>query len=182
MSIPNVSTTSTNGSTSTRSPTEEKALILLGQGIPPVTVASTLGVTEARISQLLSDNEFASAVRELRYTSTIKHNARDTKTDEIEDRLLEQLKDAIPMLMRPMEIARTLSMVNGMKRRGSTSNDGIAEKSAIVTITMPKQITQKFTTNINNQVIQAGVQDLITIQSGSMDALISASKALKLAE
>lgn len=163
-------------STSVRTPTDEKALTLLGQGIPAVTVASTLGVTESRISQLLSNSEFASEVRELRYASTIKHNARDNKADEIEDKLLDQLKNAIPMLMRPMEIARTLSMVNGMKRRGSTSTDGLAEKSAIVTITMPKQITQKFTTNINNQVIQAGTQDLITIQSGSMDALIAESK------
>lgn len=163
-------------STTERSATEVKALSLLGQGISAVLVASTLGISESRVSQLLSDETFANEVRELRFAALAKHNERDAAADTIESALLGQLKDAIPLLMRPMEIARVLGTVNALKRRGASSPETMHERSAIVTITMPKQITQKFVTNINNQVIKAGTQELITIQSGSMDALISAGR------
>lgn len=162
-------------STTKHSSTEERAIIMLGEGTPAVVVASTLGVSESRISQLMADEGIAEQIRTLRYNRSEKINARDKKADEIEDKLLGQLDAAIPMLMRPMEIARTLSMVNAMKRRGIAAPDSMTERSAIVTITMPKKITQQFTTNINNQVIQAGSQELLTIQSGAMDALIAAA-------
>jgi hypothetical protein len=161
-------------STSVRTSTEVRAIEMLGKGMPPVVVATTLGVTESRISQLMADEGIAEEIRTLRYERASKTNERDEKIDKVEDKLLAKLDDSLPMLMRPMEIARTLSMVNAMKRRGIASTENGAERSAIVTITMPKQITQNFTTNINNQVIQAGQQELLTIQSGSMDALISA--------
>lgn len=162
-----------NTTTSVRSSTESRAIEMLGKGMPPVVVATTLGVSESRISQLMADEGIAEEIRTLRYNRASKLNERDEKADVIEDKLLDQLGAAIPMLMRPMEIARTLSMVNAMKRRGIASVDSGGERSAIVTITMPKKITQQFTTNINNQVIQAGTQELLTIQSGSIDALIA---------
>ena len=147
---------------------EERALTLLGQGIAASTVAATCGVSESRISQLLSDENFASQVSELRFANLQKHNDRDNNADSIEDKLLEKFSDLLPLMTRPMEVARAYQIVNQAKRRGSSSADAVLQKQTIVQLVMPAQIVQKFQVNQQNHVIQAGDQTLLTLQSGSL--------------
>lgn len=154
--------------------TEDRARKLLGQGIPAAAVASALGVSESRISQLMSDKTFAAEVQELRFHALQKHNDRDISYDTLEDSLLVQLKRSIPMLLRPMEITKVLQVVNAAKRRGVSAPDATINQQNVVNITMPTKIVQQFTTNVNNQVITAGTQDLNTIQSGAMKTLLAA--------
>jgi hypothetical protein len=162
-------------STTTTS-TESRALSLLGQGLGPEVVAAAVGVSTSRISQLLSEPEFASQVAELRYTSLAKHNTRDSAYDALEDSLIEKLKDCLPFMMRPMEILKSIQVVNAAKRRGASAPESITSQQTVVQLLMPTQILQSFTTNINNQVIKAGAQDLVTIQSGSMNKMLSTLK------
>lgn len=155
-------------STSVRSATEERALKLLGSGLGPEVVASAVGVSTSRISQLLSDPEFSEQVAELRFTSLQKHNDRDNEYDSLEDKLLKTLKDLLPLMMRPMEVLKAIQVINAAKRRGQSAPEQITHQNQVVNLVMPTFITQKFTTNINNQVIQAGSQTLETIQSGTL--------------
>jgi len=154
--------------TVTKTLNEERALALLGAGIAPETVAASLGVTPSFISQLLSEENFAAAVAELRFKNLSKHNERDNKYDELEDSLLSKLTDSLPLLQRPMEINKVLQTVNQAKRRGSSAPDSIVEKQSIISLTIPVQLIQQFHTNAQNQVVQAGEQTLLTMQSGSL--------------
>lgn len=142
-----------------------RALELLGSGVPQEAVASTLGVQPSYISQLLSDSNFAEKVTQLKYVALSKHTARDEQYDTIEDSLLSKLDSALPLMLRPTDIVGALKMINGAKRRGLDSKESIVAQQNIVELTMPTMIVQNFTTNINNQVIKAGDQDLVTIQS-----------------
>lgn len=146
--------------------TESRALELLGSGLPPETVAAAVGVTVSRISQLLSDETFAAEVAELRYKNLANHNARDSSYDGLEDKLLEKMKDLIPFMMKPSEILRAIQVINGAKRRGQSTPESIVNQQTVVQLLMPTQIMQKFTTNINNVVVQAGEQELVTMQTG----------------
>ena len=161
---------------STTSSTESRALSLLGQGLGPEVVAAAVGVTTSRISQLLSDPKFAAEVAELRYENLAKHNTRDNAYDSLEDTLLERLKDLLPLMMRPMEILKAIQVINAAKRRGTSAPESITNQQTVVQLVMPTQIIQSFTTNINNQVVKAGEQDLITVQSSNMTKLLAASK------
>lgn len=167
--------TSTNTSTNNTS-TESRALALLGSGISPSVVAASLGVSESRISQLLSDDAFATQVATLRYEALQKHNARDSSYDSLEDKLLEKMEDCIPLMHRPMEILKAISVINAAKRRGSSTPDSITEKQQIIQLQIPIQIINKFTTNLEGQVTTITTaqkeQSLLTIQSGSLDSLI----------
>lgn len=148
--------------------TEQRALKLLGGGYGPEVAATATGVTVSRISQLLSEPEFAAAVSELRFQNLQKHNERDDTYDTMETKLLAQLEDVLPLMMRPMEILKAIQVINAAKRRGQSAPDTVTQQNTVVNLTMPTLIMQKFTTNINNQVIQAGEQTLETIQSSSM--------------
>lgn len=160
--------------TATLSSTESRALALLGSGLGGTTVAHATGVSESRISQLLSDPEFASQVAELRFNNLQKHNARDDKYDEMEDQLLDRLKDLLPMMFEPMKVLKAISVLNSAKRRGASAPQESHNHSTIVNVILPAAIIQKFTTNVNNQVISTGTQDLITVQSSSMDKMLAA--------
>jgi transcriptional regulator with XRE-family HTH domain len=148
--------------------TEDRALTLLGSGVPSEQVASALGVSPARISQLLSDSTFAEQVTELRYTNLQKHNTRDEAYDSLEDKLLEKLEGNLGLLFKPSEILKAISTVNGAKRRGQSAPDHVTNTQNIVSIILPTQITQRFTTNVNNQVVKTGAQELTTMQSGNL--------------
>lgn len=155
-------------STSSHNATESRALQLLGNGYTAATVAAAVGVSESRISQLLSEEGFAEEVAALRFKNLQKHNEIDSSYDALEQKLLKQLEDVIPLLMRPLEIAKVLGIINNAKRRGAAAPEQINQQNQIVTLVMPTVIVQKFTTNSNNQVIQAGSQVLETIQSNTL--------------
>lgn len=151
-----------------RGATEERALKLLGSGCGPEVVATAVGVSVSRISQLLSEPEFAAAVSELRFQNLQKHNEMDSQYDTMEQKLVKQLEDILPMIMRPMELLKAIQVINGAKRRGQSAPESITHQNTVVNLVMPTTLIQKFTTNINNQVINAGNQTLETMQSSQM--------------
>lgn len=146
---------------------EDKALALLGTGVSSEQVASALGVSASRISQLLSGEDFSSKVTNLRYAALSAHSDRDREYDEVEDSLLGKLKDSLPLMFKPSDILRAIAVINGAKRRGVTTT-GVTESQNIVNLVLPTVIAQKFTVNINNQVTKAGEQELLTLESSSL--------------
>lgn len=154
------------GTTSTS--TEERALALLGAGAGPEQVAMALGVEVSRISQLVSDPDFAAQVAELRFQNLSKHNERDAKYDAMEDHLLDKLDLIKDMMFKPQEILKALQVLNAAKRRGASAPEMIGATQTIVNLTIPSVLIQKFSVNMNNQVIQAGSQELVTMQSSTL--------------
>lgn len=159
---------------------EERALKLLGDGLAPEIVAMAVGVTASRISQLISDPDFASRVSDLRYKNLSKHAERDEKYDNIEDKLLDRMELMLPMMFKPTEVLRALTAVNMAKRRAPAVPESMIGQKEVVTLTMPQvvlnQFNQQFITNVNNQVIKAGDQELVTVQSVRMNELLRERK------
>lgn len=167
-------------STSTR----ERALTLLGQGVSVDATAAACGVSASAISQLLSYEDFSAAVAERRFSALQKHNKQDNEYDSIEEVLTEKFKQSIPLMMRPMEILKGLQVINAQKRRGMSAPESIHDKQTVVSITLPSVILNNFTntsitTNIHNQVVKVGEQDLTTMQSGTLLGLHKSTQALQ---
>jgi hypothetical protein len=150
------------------SSTEEKALHLLGSGVASEQVASALGVTPSRIAQLLAEESFAVKVAALRYESLQKHNKRDGAYDSLEDQLLIKLERSLPLLIKPESILKAIAIVNGAKRRGQSAPQQVTNTQNVVNLILPQVIAQKFTVNLDNQVIRAGAQELLTMPSGNL--------------
>ena len=100
---------------------EERIISLLGQGLSETTVASAVGVSVSRISQMLSEDSIRERVAELRYTNLASATGRDNKYDTIEDSLLDKLEKSLGMMFRPVEILKALQIINGAKKRSGNS-------------------------------------------------------------
>lgn len=155
---------------------QTKCLELLAAGVTPDQVASALGVSVSLISQYCSEELFASELASRRFHLLQKHNARDDELDSLEDSLILQLKRLAPLAMRPLEAGRLLQIVNAAKRRGISAPAAITESQTVVRLTIPTQIVNKFSVNLNNQVISTDAQELVTIQSGSVLTLADRAK------
>lgn len=147
---------------------EERALNLLGSGVQAESVANALGVTSGRISQLLAEENFALRVASLRYESLQKHTIRDNKYDSLEDQLLDKLQRNLSLIIRPETLLKAIAVVNSAKRRGQSAPEQSVNKTMIVNLLLPTKIIQHFSTNIDNQVIKAGSQELVTIPSSTL--------------
>jgi hypothetical protein len=158
------------------SSTEERALTLLGQGLEPSVVASAVGVSESRISQLISNPHFSARVYELRYTQLAAHAKRDNAYDAIEDDLIEKLKHLMPLMYKPMEVLAAIRVINQAKRRGVGMQPTSQSSAPVVNLTLPIQIINQYRLDANNQVIQAGQQALITVQSTQLRNMLEARK------
>lgn len=156
--------------------TQERALALLGSGYPAPVVASSVGVTESYISQLMSLDWFSAQVQELKFLNLKKHTELDDSYDDLEEKLLKKLDKAAALLIRPMDIARVLQTVNSAKRRGAGSSEVGHITQNIVQLSIPESLMQRFIKNTNNQIVE--VQDgtgqqnsLVTTSSGSLERL-----------
>lgn len=161
---------------------ESRALSLLGQGLIPEQVAGACGLSPSRISQLLSDEEFAAAVAEARFQNLSKHNDRDNAYDSLEDELLEKMRDCIPLMVRPGEILKAIQVINAAKRRGQLAAS-TEQHHQVINLILPTQILNQFQLNAANQVVslQSDGQDqsLVTIQSGTLLDRANAKMQLK---
>lgn len=150
------------------SATEKRALDLLAGGCTQVQVASATGLSESRISQIVSNPEVAAKISGARIEKLGAANTRDAAYDALEDSLIEKMAESLPFAQKPLEIARLLKVVNEAKRRGIANTEQTSSTTNVVQLLMPTTIVQKFTTNINNQVISTGDQVLETIQSNTL--------------
>jgi hypothetical protein len=162
--------------------TSERALALLGAGHAPEMVASAIGVTPARISQLLSQDEFAQAVALKRYESLTKVATRLEAYERVEDKILERLEKSLSMIFDPMKLAAILAKISAAKPK-SLAIEGTnlgAGRAETVTLNIPTLILNKFqvTMNVNNQVIsttgaEGETKSLVTMASSSLDKFVN---------
>lgn len=145
--------------------TQGRILEMLGNGLSPAIAASALGISESYISQLLSEESFATQVTAARFNNLQAATARDKSYDAIEDALITKMQDLLPMMYKPMEVLRAITVINAAKRRGASAPENTVINQTVVQLTLPASVTSRFVTNANNQVIEAGEQELITIQA-----------------
>lgn len=153
--------------------TAGRILELLGNGLSPEVTASAVGVSPSYISQLLSQQEFAEQVTARRFVSLQEATSRDKKYDALEDALIEKMQDLLPLMYKPHDVLRAISVINAAKRRGSSAPDNMVINNTVVSLSLPTTILNNFriTTDTNNQVIEAGEQALVTMPSNALSSL-----------
>lgn len=144
---------------------------LLAAGSRNVDIAAELGLTPSAVTQLAATPAVASQVAALKSSTAETDAALDNQYDRIEQKLLNQLERTVPLLMRPREIADVLTKINGAKRRSGPLKANDAPVT-VLQLNLPVAIKNKFVLNQLNQVVTAGSQDLVTIQSAGVAKLL----------
>ena len=142
----------------------ERAIKLLGSGIGPAAVATTLGCDASYISQLLMNDEYRDRVLALRMEGLQKQTARDQKIDSLEDAMLEKLENLVPYITNVKQALVAFQLLNAAKRRGAASGGEINLQTNIVSISLPAVAKQHFFPKMNAQgeVVQVGEQVTVT--------------------
>ena len=154
---------------------------LLAQGVSKSDAAQLLQITPSAVTQLAPPPSPATAralpksVDPVEGTSSDNSHPLDDQYDRIEKKLLDQLERTTPLLMRPMEISRVLQTINAAKRRGGPLTQS-NEAPKILQLNLPIAIQTRFVLNANNQVVSAGAQQLVTLQSSNVAKLLEESK------
>lgn len=158
---------------------QDRVIQLLGSGLSAEVVATAVGCEPSYISQLLADDEFAKKVSELRIQNLQAATKRDNKWDEIEDKLLDKLKDSVEYIMKPREILAALATVNSAKRRGATAQESLTINNTVVNLTLPQKAVHNFVVSQTNQVIAVNDQSLLTMPSMNVKSLLQQAKSLE---
>lgn len=155
-----------------------RILELLGSGLGAEVVATACGVSPSYVSQLLSEQAFSEQVTARRFANLQAATKRDASYDEIEDALIAKMQDLLPMMYKPMEVLRAITVINSAKRRGAGAPEHTHVNNTVVNLTIPTQILQKFVTNANNQVVEVGDQTLVTMPSAQLLNQLKQQKVL----
>lgn len=153
-----------------------RILEMLGNGLSPTVVAGALGVTESYVSQLLSEEDFSKQVTTLRFNNLQAATTRDRSYDEIEDELIKKMSELLPLMYKPMEVLRAITVINAAKRRGASAPENTVINNTVVQLSLPITITSRFVKDANNQVVEAGDQQLVTIASTNLSRKLEGLK------
>jgi hypothetical protein len=149
---------------------------LLGAGLDSGVVASAVGCDPSYIIQLLGDDNFRNEVAILRTKNLTAHNERDRKIDSLEDTLLDKLEEIVNYIHKPTDLLRAFTMINSAKRRGVQSTAGAVPSQAVVKLTIPVVVMQKFVTNKQGEVIEIEGQTMVTMPSHQLLRNLAAQK------
>lgn len=158
----------------TLSRTEERAIGMLGDGHSQEIVASTLGVTASRISQMMSQDWFKEEVVRRRYSKQQEANLVDAKINRLEDKILDKLEKSLPLISRSSELIKAFATLNGAKRRGSQSDSNqTLINQTVVNLTVPVALVNKYKTDSNAQVIEVNDKPFLTAPSNILPDIAS---------
>lgn len=152
------------------SATADQIKELLGVGLSNDVVASATGVSVSYISQLMSDQTFADEVSTLKILSLTANTKRDNSLDSLEDKLITKVHSIIDdqLIYKPLDVVRTLVLINAMKRRGAPVKENPHINNVTVNLTMPTQLTRQFTITSQGEVIEAEGQTLVSMPASSL--------------
>lgn len=147
-----------------------QVITYLKNGVTPIEISRALGITPGAVTQLMQSPQVSTEIAKMQAEQQARSSAIDAKYDAIEEKLLVQLEKTVPLLMRPGEIANVLTRINAAKRRGVAHQ--VAQGPAqVLQLNIPIALQSKFVVNSANQVVQAGEQTLVTMQSSNIPGL-----------
>lgn len=147
-----------------------QVITYLKNGISPIEISRALGITPGAVTQLMQSPQVSTEIAKMQAEQQARSSAIDARYDNIEEKLLMQLEKTVPLLMRPGEIANVLTRINAAKRRGVAHQ--VAQGPAqVLQLNIPIALQSKFVVNSANQVVQAGEQTLVTMQSSNIPGL-----------
>jgi len=151
----------------------EKVIELLGDGHSQVIVADALGVSPARINQLLESEEVRAKVAARKISKLTDASKIDSEWDDLETRAMKKMRMSLAMATKPMEIIKILQVANAAKRKAVAADTASANGHAVqVTLVLPGIVHHKFAVAAQtNEIVEIDGQSLVTVSSDTISRM-----------
>ncbi len=146
---------------------EDRIVELAGANVPNHIIASTVGCDASYVTQILSKEQNAERVAELRGHRAAKMIERDGKIEQIEDLALDRALQLVPMQTDVMKVARIFQVFNGAKKSSDHGINPTANGTGTtVILELPHATEVQFKiTAKDRQVIEVEGRSMVPMQS-----------------
>lgn len=166
-----------------------KILNYLKGGCTQAQAALATATTEGYVSQLCAEEDFQAQIAKVITADFKRAIETDENYEEVEHILSKKLREMAPMILNLDDALKTSKIVNSMKRKMAPAinpNQGGQDGNKFVTLVLPQvvinNIQNNFITNPNNEVVQVGDMDMLTLNSNSIDGLAAQVNDKQLAQ
>lgn len=154
--------------------TKDLVLDLLSQGISPVQVAETVGVSESYISQLMGDESFQASVQEHKARMAAEDLAHDKRVETIEAKFLDNIEKKAPLANLQQSLQAFKILNTAKKRRDGVIQAGGPKAGVVVQILLPNSIVPQYVTNRNNEIVEVEGKTMVSIAPKKLDEIVAA--------
>lgn len=146
--------------------------------------AEAVGVSEALVSQLMAEEDFAYQVAVGMSKNLERAFTIDDNIEEVENILSQRLRELMGMAqaMNLDTILKVLKYTNGAKRKTQAQVPGVGTGQGTIQnntlkLILPSVVINNYTVNPQNEVVAVGGQELVTLNSKSMETLMAQKQA-----
>ncbi len=162
----------------------ERIATLLSSGLKPSAVASIVGCSPARISQLLKDSpDLQSLIAEKEaelLTKDIEDETLAAKYHAAENALIQQILDMAPSA-ELKDVTNALKVVSERQEKRKARINPVTQGSltinqTVVSLSLPKQALPALTLNAENEIISINERTLAPLASSNVEKLFQTLK------
>lgn len=158
----------------------DRIATLLASNLKPSQVASIVGLSPARISQLLQQEEFKTLVASKQAMSlqdADEEEAVTTKYSAVEHLLLNQMMDLIP-ISEMKDVTQALRVVAERQEKAKTRiapiyQGNIVNNQAIIQLSLPNHAIPEILMSSTKEVIAIGALELAPLSSAGVTSLFA---------
>lgn len=161
---------------------KERAIELLGDGVPQVSVAAMLGVDDSYVSQLMADEHIRQQVSERRAKKAGTYVHHDNEIDRLEDAALQKLGRLIPMENNVGRVAAVFRILNSAQRRSNTGTGNVQPTGNVVTLQLPAAARIALQLTADRQVIEIDGRSMVPMQAAGVQKMLKEHQARRLLE
>jgi hypothetical protein len=147
-------------------------LEMLCQGLSPVQVSTTLGVSESYISQLLDDEDFKVELEEKKVAAAQEDIEYDNQIDRVEGTFLDRIESKAP-LANLQQSLQAFSVLNKAKRRKDSAIIRSAPQAGtIVNLQLNINLIPQYLTNGKNEIVEVEGKSMISASPRKLDEIL----------
>lgn len=147
-------------------------LSMLADGLSPVQVATTLGVTESYISQLMGDEDFAAELESKRTEVAAADIAYDNQIDRVEGTFLDRIESKAP-LANLQQSLQAFAVLNKAKRRKDTAiSRGTPQAGTVVNLQLNVNLIPQYLMNGKNEIVEVEGKSMVSATPKKLDEIL----------
>jgi transcriptional regulator with XRE-family HTH domain len=144
----------------------DKIIEMLKHGLSQTVVASAVGCSDGYVSQILAEEGVREDIALAKIGDLERAVKVDTKIDDIEDLVLERLRNLAPFITRASEAARVFETLNSAKRKvPEVSGINSTPTAPLVQINISQQAAVAFKLSADQQVVEVDGRSMATLPS-----------------